>query len=151
MPKYRLLTSDELEPLKEDFVAFLVVNGIVAVEWAKIKTNDLAKAQGIIAQFSDVVFEKILRQQRYLVHRTEKSISCFHYQDKQAVVISVKCSQGKLVLDEHISAALRQGDCELITGQKKYIKQRELEMFEMIKKGAKLSEGEWYKKLALLL
>ncbi len=151
MPKYRLLTSDELENLKEDFVDFLVVNGIDAEEWTKLKSNNPDKAQHIIAQFSDVVFEKILRQKMYLIHRTEHSMSCFHFQEKQAVMIGVKCIKGKLVLDANLSASLLQGDCELITGEKKYTQQRELEIFDMIKKGAELTEGEWYKKLALLL
>ena len=151
MPKYRLLTSDELENLKEDFVDFLVVNGIDANDWTRIKTTNPTKAQGIIAQFSDVVFEKILRQKMYLIHRTEHSMSCFHFQEKQAVMIGVKCIKGKLVLDANLSASLLQGDCELITGEKKYTQQRELEIFDMIKKGAELTEGEWYKKLALLL
>lgn len=151
MPKYRLLTSDELENLKDDFVDFLVVNGIGAEDWSRIKTTNLTKAQGITAQFSDVVFEKILRQKMYLMHRTEQSMSCFHYQEKQAVMIGVKCIKGKLVLDTNLSTSLLKGDCEILTGEKKYTQQRELEMFDMIKKGAELTEGEWYKKLALLL
>ena len=46
------------ENLKEDFVDFLVVNGIDAEEWTKLKSNNPDKAQHIIAQFSDVVFER---------------------------------------------------------------------------------------------
>jgi len=151
MPKYRLLTYDELRNFEKDFVDFLVINGIDAQEWTKIKTNNKEKAQEITAHFSDLVFEKILRQKMYLMHRTEQSMSCFHYQEKQAVMIGVKCFKGKLVLDANLSTSLIMGDCEIITGEKKYSQQRELEMFDMIKKGAELTDGEWYERLAMLL
>jgi len=151
MPKYRNLTPDELKSLEEDFIKYLIVNGIDAAEWAKIKDQDSTKAKEITELFSDVVFEKVLRQATYLRHQTLDSLHCFHYQEKQAVMIGLKSNTGTLSLDENIPTLLKSGEYELLTGNKGYSQQRELELFQMTLKGAEMSDGAWYKELAKML
>lgn len=151
MPKYRQLTQEELLALEKEFVDYLIVNGIDAAEWTKIQTQQPQKAEDITTLFSDVVFEKILRQATYLRHQTEDSLHCFHYQKEEAVMLGIKSTSGKINLIEDIQALLKTGEYELITGKKTYQLSREEELFQMTMKGAELSDGAWYKKLALLL
>lgn len=151
MPKYRQLTSQELQGLKQEFIKYLIVNGIDADEWTKIQSTDSAKASEISDLFSDVVFEKVLRQAQYLRHTTKDSVHCFHYQSDAAVMIGLKSTTGSLSLDVNITNMLKSGAYELITGTKSYTKQREIELFEMTLKGAEMSDGELYKQLGLLM
>ena len=53
--KYTRIPSDELEKLEDEFVNFLVVNGITADDWVAIKENEPMNAAEIVDQFSDVV------------------------------------------------------------------------------------------------
>ena len=39
MPKYRLLTQDELNELEHEFINYLVLNGITAEDWEDIKKS----------------------------------------------------------------------------------------------------------------
>ena len=48
MTKYRRLTLEELEELQKEFVDFLVINGITAEDWVKLKDNEVDKSELII-------------------------------------------------------------------------------------------------------
>ena len=37
--KYRILSKEELEPLKDDFIKFLSANTITGEDWVKIKAE----------------------------------------------------------------------------------------------------------------
>lgn len=151
MPKYRSLTTDELQALEKEFINYLIVNGIDANEWKKIQSSDPLKATEITELFSDVVFEKIMRQTTHLRHQTSDSLYCFHYQETQAVMIGIKSKTGTLTLDHNITTLLQDGTYELITGHKTYQDQREVEIFKMTLKGADISDGTLYKELAVML
>ena len=55
--KYRVLTEDEFEALKDEFVKFLIVQGIDAASWQKMKDLEPDFAQKYLHDFSDFVFE----------------------------------------------------------------------------------------------
>ena len=40
MPKYRLLTKEELVQFDKEFIEYLVVNGITGEEWKQLKENE---------------------------------------------------------------------------------------------------------------
>ncbi|MEY2924715.1 MAG: hypothetical protein RLZZ337_1263, partial [Bacteroidota bacterium] len=46
--KYERLAQEELEKLQDDFVNFLVVNGITADDWVSIKENEPLNADQIV-------------------------------------------------------------------------------------------------------
>ena len=52
-PKYRELTTLELKELEKEFIDYLIVNGITADDWVKIKEEQQEKAEDIITLFSD--------------------------------------------------------------------------------------------------
>ena len=67
--KYRVLSTKELEPLKDDFIKFLSANTITGEDWTKIKSNKPNQASKLIEIFSDIVWEKSLEKIKYLEHR----------------------------------------------------------------------------------
>ena len=54
--KYRILSSKELEPLKDDFIRFLSANTVTGEDWAKIKSNKPNEALKLIEIFSVLEF-----------------------------------------------------------------------------------------------
>jgi hypothetical protein len=116
--------------LEKEFIDFLVVNGISATDWVSIKENEPLTADKIINQFSDVVWESILRSTKYL-NKIENKISYFfecNSEEINLIIINKSTNKQKKT-------------------SKKYNKIREIEMFEMIMSGCVISDGENYNKL----
>lgn len=128
--KYERISKDELEKLEKEFINFLVVNGISANDWVSVKENEPLTADKIINQFSDVVWESILRSTKYL-EKIENNISYFF-----------KCDLEEI----HLIFIDKSTKNQKITS-KKYKKIREEEMFEMILSGCVISDGENYNQL----
>ncbi|MFT6112810.1 MAG: hypothetical protein ACJA19_001641 [Bacteroidia bacterium] len=133
--KYTRIPTDELEKLEEEFVNFLVMNGIIADDWVAIKENEPLNADEIINQFSEVVWESILRSTKYLNKVEEDSAYYF------------KCDTDKIYL---IKVDKTEAAAEQFSTSKEYNKTRELELFEMLQSGCTISEGEKYEKLTLI-
>ena len=128
--KYERISIDELEKLEKEFIDFLVVNGISPIDWVSIKENEPLTADKIINQFSDVVWESILRSTKYL-DKIENKISYFfecNLEEINLIIINKSTNKQKKT-------------------SKKYKKIREIEMFEMILSGSVISDGENYNKL----
>lgn len=85
--KYRLLTDEELSHLEDDFKAFLIVNGIDGVTWAKINQEDTDKALELVALFSDVVLEKVYSKIEFLEFRSKEMCMLFRVFEKETKVI----------------------------------------------------------------
>ena len=147
--KYRKLSQNELKEFEKEFINFLVVNSITADEWVEIKANQKDKAEGIIDKFSDVIFESILRKANYLEFVSPKSIKCFQCLADEIVLVGVDApKESNLDFTKQINSNF--DNLEVYTSTKKYKKQRELEIFDLIKAGAQISDGELFKKLCLL-
>ncbi len=154
MPKYRCLTQEELSVLEKEFVDFLVINGITADEWKALKKEETDKAEKIIEQFSDVVWEGVLRKTQFLEHRSPQEIRTF------------QCLPGKIVLmgleikDQTIDLRIAEGvekvkssmpSTAVYSSEKNYSKKREAEVFELIQNGASISDGKLFKRIALMV
>ena len=93
MAKYRLLTIEELKELENEFVEYLVLFGITADEWGKIKYDEPEKADSTIRLFSDVVFEKIMRKTQYLERRRSKDIRTLQCLKDKFIVMGLNVSK----------------------------------------------------------
>jgi hypothetical protein len=127
--KYSRLPESELRHLEKEFIDFLVVNGIVAEDWVKLKESDSEAASQIIDQFSDVIWEGVLRKTQYLEKKETQ------------VVYFFKCDADKLHL---IKVSNIDGKMMQQTASKDYIKNREDEIFDLIKSGCEITDGEGY-------
>ncbi|MBD3635938.1 MAG: hypothetical protein HUJ25_01240 [Crocinitomicaceae bacterium] len=149
MPKYRILTSDELKELEDDFVKYLVVNGITADEWEQIKLDDADKAGKIIDLFSDVVFEKILRQAMFLDKVDPGVIQSIQCLKDKMILVAAKRKDVNTDLTKVDLKELTTEEVELVKGEKEYSKTREMEMFKLIESGYEISDGSLFKGLIL--
>tara|TARA_Y100000389_G_C17021937_1_gene299226 strand:- start:69 stop:470 length:402 start_codon:yes stop_codon:yes gene_type:complete len=131
--KYERISQEELEKMEKEFIDFLVINGITAADWVSIKENEPLNADKIINQFSDVVWESILRSTKYLDKIEENTFYFF------------KCD-----VDDIYLIMIDKGNKTRKTTSKKYTKSREQEMFEMILSGCVISDGKNYKELDVI-
>jgi len=156
MSVYRLLNLEELTELEKEFVEYLVLNGITAEDWVKMKELDKEGAEGIIELFSDVVFEGIMRNVIFLEYRAENFIHAFQCLTDKLVLVAMESEEDSAVnfLDPaFIEAATINPPEKLIirTTSKPYSKTRERELFDMIQAGCTISDGGLFKALCLKL
>ncbi|MCB0479172.1 MAG: hypothetical protein KDC84_13470 [Crocinitomicaceae bacterium] len=151
MAKFRRLSLKELNELEKEFIEFLVINGIDADTWVNLKNESPEKSEAIIDQFSEVVFSSIFRKNEFIDFISEKSIQCFHFQNDQAVLVGVKTENSEVNFLESSMEDLKNQEFEVYTMNKNFQKSREEEMFDLINSGARLSDGQLFKKLCLAL
>lgn len=151
MTKYRRLSIEELKSLEKEFIDFLVVNGIPAEDWEKIK-NDESKSQGMIDSFSDVVFEKILREIKFIAHYSTRSIKTFHCQSDSINLIGVDTSSPDIDLttENGIKRLTTDPpkDLQIYQSSKGYHPTREQEIFKMLGQGCVKTDGALYEMLS---
>lgn len=150
MAKYRVLTSEELRELEDEFIKFLVLNGIVADDWNKLK-KDPEKADRMIDLFSDVVFEKILREITHLAHYSKSSIKIFFCAEDQIHLIGVDTEDPSIdftsTADRTSIADPSTADLKIYHASKAYTPDREMELFNMLQNGSVKTDGKLYASL----
>lgn len=156
MAKYRLLTKEELNEFKKEFIEYLVVNGITGDDWERMKKEENEKAEEIVDLFSDVIFEATMRKTQYLVHRSKREIKAFQCLEDRMVLVAMSAPASANVdftdgtfIKEAIANPPK--GLKVYSSEKKYAKEREMEMFEMTSAGCELSGGNIFKLLSLTL
>lgn len=156
MAKYRLLTDEELNELQKEFVDYLILNGIVAADWVKLKNEDPEGANKIIHLFSDVVFEKIMRTTQFLELRRNGELRILQCLEDRFVVTGLDASniQGVDFNDaEYLKEVMRNPplNVKIFTTEILYKNSREEELFKMTELGYQISDGKLFKTLCLML
>ncbi|MFY0600609.1 MAG: hypothetical protein JXR03_13135 [Cyclobacteriaceae bacterium] len=155
VPKYRSLTSDELTELQKEFIDYLVVNGITADQWVRIKEEDEDTAEDMITLFSDVVMEGVLRQVKYLEYRSKSDIKTFQCLENQIVLVGMNGAEAQVdFLNENFfeeAIANPPKGIKIYTTSKAYNKERQKEIFDMISSGCSISDGTSFKAISMSL
>ena len=156
MPKYRLLSLEELKELEKEFVEYLVVNGITADDWDKIKEEDTSKAQHVIELFSDVVFEGILRKVKFLEHRTSSELKVFQCLKDKLVLVGMSADPGREVdftNPDFIKNSMVDppAGLKVYTSEKAYEDKREIELFKIVQAGGVIVDDKLFKSLCMAL
>ncbi len=142
--EYRKLTNEELEELKEEFIQYLVSNGVDAEMWEKFKAEEPESADKLVEQFSQVILQKSLERIEYLEHRTPTDLKLFFCDKDKIDLIALKSTTVDLTNLSEFSADDFK-NIEVFTASKKYSKQRELELFEMTEKGCLVTDHTLYR------
>lgn len=158
MVKYRRLSTEELTHFEKEFIEFLVVNGITADKWEEIKKVDSDRGENnaskIIDQFSDVIFESILRKANYLRKIEPKVIACVQCLEKEFVhiVLESKDDLVDFTKDDltHYAENPPMGTTTH-TYKEDYKTSRELEIYHLLEEGFSIDDGTWFKTLAMSL
>lgn len=149
---FKRLTQEELGALEAEFVDFLVLNGIVADDWDKLKKEKPQAASAMIDSFSDVIYASTMRKVKYLERITKNEIMCFYCQPEQIVLVGID-AQGEEVdftaMKEVSEIAKFSQDVQIYTTTKSYAKAREQEIFDLIQNGASISDNALFNALCL--
>lgn len=155
-PKYRNLTKQELIPLEKEFIEFLVVSGVTADDWQKIKQNDPDHADELISLFSDVVFESIFLKTKYMEIRGKNFLYVYQCLADQLVLMALEAPENNQI---DFSDAVTMSNIhtqslngfKIYTSSKKYSGVREIELFIMLESGGIITDDNLFKKLSLAM
>lgn len=87
--RFRQLSLEELELLKDDFIKFLASNTVTAEDWVKTKKDKPEKAQELIEVFSDIVMEKVYSKVVLLEKREKNNLLFFRFEGDLMQILGV--------------------------------------------------------------
>jgi hypothetical protein len=152
MAKYRDLTKEELVTFEKEFVDYLVVNGIVAEDWEKMKLEENAKAEEIVSLFSDVILEGVLRKIKFLEIRTNSYVQAVQCLGDKMLMVAISSKDKAYNMSDFKPDTPKEVIAdyfEMHKGEKRYDKSREEVLFEMVSQGYDISDGALFKSLML--
>ncbi len=152
--KYRRLSLEELQEMEKEFVTFLSAQSITSDLWEELKQKQNEKADLLLDQFSDIVFEKVIGNIEYLEQKSKREIRLFHCLNDKIRMLGL-IIEGETLVDftqnQDPMQMLQQmqlsgAKLKMYQGEKEYKKQREIELFELLEQGAFISkDGALYK------
>ena len=83
------LTKEQFEALHQEFANFLASQSIDKKEWDEIKASKPEVAEQELDVFSDLIWEGVLTNARFLEHFSKNHIFLFHCQEQfmQSIVL----------------------------------------------------------------
>jgi len=153
--KFKILSKEDLEHLEEELKHFLISNGVSNEEWIEMNQNDPDKAIDLVEVFSDVVYQKVFENLKFIEHQSAKSLLVFKCAKDKIHLIGINVKEGMegdLSSPENIQKTLTEkaSSLELFKSSKEYSKERELEVFEMIESGCVNSHEAFWMQLEKL-
>lgn len=143
--KYRRLSPEELSALEKEFIKFLIINGIDASEWDKIKKNDQKKAVEMMDIFSDVVFEGIVNKVEYIEYFDQDGMKMFKCTEDKIYLTGISSSVIHKNIDDMIShLTLHPEKYSIYHTSKSYKPDKKTEIFRMINTGGIITDGKYY-------
>ena len=154
--KYSRLTKEQFEELHQEFINFLATQSIDKAEWDKIKLEQPQIAEQELDVFSDLIWEGVLTRSEYLEHFSPNHIFLFHCGETLVHSIVLKSlvpetnflSQDGL---QWLSDNMFTDNIEMKIGKKEFTEERNASIFELIKQGAFLSDGQLYKQINTII
>lgn len=148
--KYARLTKEQFEELHQEFINFLATQSITASEWADIKANKPEVAEEELDIFSDLVWEGVLKQVKYLEHISPQQIYLFHLREDDMQLIGIKLNRKTVDLTtsegfEWFRANVLSDDVEFLTATKDYTDDKAMDKFKLIQQGGVITKGDLFK------
>jgi hypothetical protein len=153
--KYTRLTKEQFEELHHEFALFLASQNIDKTDWEKLKTNQPEIVEQQLDVFSDMIWDGALSKVEFLEHFSKNYIFMFYFAQNQAHSIVIQASddsvdftssEGLVWLSENITS----DKIEFTQGKKNFEDKNEA-AFDLIRKGALISDGKLYKQVAVSL
>jgi hypothetical protein len=154
--KYRQLTKEQFSEMHHEFAQFLATQQIDAKEWETMKKEKPTLAEEELNLFSDVVWEKVLKNTSFLEHVSAHHINLFKCDLKEISRIYVQLNdKNRSFLKEKdyqwFLKHMLDDDIEYFKASKKYSKERNTEIFELVEMGSQISNGELFNIISELI
>ena len=147
--KYKRLTKEQFESLHQEFANFLAGQSIDKKEWDELKANKPEVAEQELDVFSDLIWEGVLTNAKFLEHFSKNHIFLFHCQEQfiQSIVLKSLVNEVDFLTKEGLqwlSDNMFTETVEMHIGKKDYDQERNAAIFDLIAQGAILSDGQLY-------
>ena len=147
--KYSRLTKEQFEELHQEFINFLATQSITADEWEKIKTNTPEIAEEELDVFSDLVWEGVLNNAKYLEHVSPSQMHLFNLENDFMHLITVKIIQKNIDITtaegyQWLRENLMDDNVQFMQAKKEYSDDKNKDKFDLILKGAVITKGELF-------
>lgn len=146
--KYNRLTKEQFEELHEEFITFLATQSITAEEWGDIKINKPEVAEEELDIFSDLVWEGVLKQAKFIEHISSQQMHLFSLEEGQIRLIALKLknTQDLTTSDGYqwLRDNLLSDDVELFQANKEYSAEMNVDKFKLIQQGGVITKGELF-------
>lgn len=147
--KYARLTKEQFEELHKEFINFLATQSITASEWEEIKINKPQAAEEELDVFSDLVWEGVLNQARFLEHISPQQIFLFNITELTINLIGIKVENQQVDITtrggyDWLQKNLMDDSVSLYTSSKVISEDRNMDIFALIQQGAVITKGDLY-------
>ncbi len=154
--KYRQLSKEQFEALHKEFAQFLATQQIDVKQWTTIKANKPEMAEEELNLFSDLVWDDALSKTNYLEHFSQQNINLFKCEEKSIsrLVVQINKQDFDFFKEEDYNWFIDNTNnqaVQFMKGTKKYGKERNQELFDLVEKGSVISDGKLYESLQLLI
>jgi len=151
--KYKRLGAKELDALEKEFITFLSSAQITGSDWEKMKKNESGKAEDLIDVFSDLVYERVMGKINYLEFRDNKELNIFHFENDKISLAGLRVKENSSIdlLAEGVFKDLNSINTDEITvirTEKFYLKERGVEIFELLEEGCYITDDKLFKAIA---
>ncbi|MFI2742423.1 DUF6495 family protein [Zhouia sp. PK063] len=148
--KYERLTKEQFEELHQEFINFLATQSITGEEWATLKAEKPEVAEQELDVFSDLIWEGVLNKVEYLENISAMEMHLFYLNEKEMNLLAIR------VLNPNVNLTTTEGfawfkqnflgdQVEMMTAKKGYSEDKNIDKFDLIKKGATITKGDLYK------
>ncbi|AWK05409.1 hypothetical protein HYN56_14655 [Flavobacterium crocinum] len=154
--KYARLTKEQFDELHAEFASFLATQAIDRKEWEELKENKPEVAEQELDVFSDLIWEGVLSRAEYLEHFSKNHIFLFHCFDAyiQSIVLKSLSAETDFLTKEGLqwlSDNMFTDNIEMKVGKKVFADERNTSIFELIKQGAFLSDGQLFNQINTII
>jgi len=153
--KYSRLTKEQFEELHQEFINFLATQSITGDEWTNLKANKPELAEMELDIFSDLIWEGVLNQAKYLEHISPKDIHLFALNEDHMHLIGIKVKdEADLTTAEGFNwlrSNLMHDNVEFVQARKDYTEDKNLDKFTLIQQGSNITKGELYEYMSKLI
>ena len=148
--QYARLTKEQLEELHQEFINFLATQSITAEEWKDIKTNKPHVAEEELDIFSDLVWERVLTNARFLEHISPNQMHLFALNDDKMNLIAVKVDAPDVDITtkegyQWLQDNLGDDRVVFLNASKEYGEKPNVDKFALIQQGAQITKGGLFK------
>lgn len=148
--KYARLTKEQFEELHQEFINFLASQSITAEEWEDIKANKPELVDQELDLFSDLIWEGVLNNVKYLEHISPRQLMLFSISETHMDLIAIKIDNEDIdITSEYgynwLQQNLQDDAVSLYTSNKAIGDDRNKDIFILIQQGANITKGELYR------
>lgn len=152
--KYSRLSKEQFNLLNKEFSNYLATLSIDKLKWNLLKKNKV-NVDKILDDFSDLVWDKVISEKVYLIHYGKKQVFFFLCDLKFIELISISINSEINLKNKNIWKWITKNifseNVDIFHSKKKYLEDRKIEIFELIKMGSIIDSGETYTKIKNLI